>query len=69
MSLLDFLRYNTEDRDDLNHYLDDDVHHGSGWPEMNVLFKAHEKGFHSTKQVDKRVLISANIIDSLRDMD
>ena len=67
--LPDFLRHNTEDRDDLNHGLNNNVHHSGGRPEMYVLFKTHEKGFHSTKQVDKSILISAYILDSLRDMD
>ena len=68
-SLLDFLCHNAEDRDDLNHGLNDNVHHSGGRPEMNVLFKTHEKQFHSAKQVDKSILINAYILDSLRDMD
>jgi hypothetical protein len=68
LSLPDFLRDDAEDRDDLNYDLNNDVEHGDGRPEMYVLFKAHEKGFHSAKQVDKSILASAYILDSLRDV-
>ena len=68
MSLPDFLRHNTEDRDNLNHYLNDDVHHGGGRPEMYIFFKAHEKGLHAAKQVDKHILVSADILDGLWDI-
>ena len=66
--LPDFLRHDAEDRDDLNHDLNDGIHHGCGWPEMYILFKAHEKGFHAAKQVDKHILVSADILDSLWDI-
>ena len=35
---------------------------------MYVLFKTHEKGFHSAKQIDKSILVGAYILDSLKDI-
>jgi hypothetical protein len=64
--LPDFLRHDAENRDNLNHDLNNDVRHGRGRPEVYVFFKAHEKGFHAAKQVDKSVLVGADILDSLR---
>jgi hypothetical protein len=67
-SLTDFLCHDAKDRDDLNHNLNNDIHHGRGRPEMYIFFKPHEKGFHSAKQVDESILVSADILDSLWDI-
>jgi hypothetical protein len=66
--LPDFLRHDTEDRDNLNHNLNNDVRHRRGRPEVYIFFKPHEKGFHAAKQVDKSILVSADILNSLRGM-
>ena len=66
--LSNFLGHNTEDRDNLNHNLDDDVSHGRGWSELYIFLEPLEKGLHPAEQVDKSILASADILHSLRDM-
>ena len=48
-SLLDFFRYNSKDRNDLNHDLDDYVLHGRRRSHLYVCFKPLEKVFHAAK--------------------
>jgi hypothetical protein len=65
-SLLEFLRHDPEDRDNLNHDLDEDVPHGCRRSDPYVCLKPLEKVFHAAKEVDKSILAGADIIDSLR---
>ena len=48
-SLLYFFRDSAEDRDDLNHDLDDDIPHGRGRSHRYVCLKSLEKVFHAVK--------------------
>ena len=64
-SLPDFLCYDPKDRDDLNHDLDNDIRHGRRRSDLYIRLEPLEKVFHTTKQVDKHILASADILDSL----
>jgi hypothetical protein len=48
-SLLDFLRHNPKDRDNLNHDLDEDVPHGRRRSDLYVCLKSLKKVFHAAK--------------------
>ena len=65
-SLLYFLRDNAEDRDDLNHDLDDDVYHSLRRSDLYVCFKPLEKVFHTAKKIDESVFACADILNSLK---
>ena len=64
-SLPDLLRHGPEDRQYLNHDLDDDVRHSRGRPDLYILFKPLEKVLQTAKQVHKSILASADILDGL----
>ena len=48
-SLPYFLRYNSKDRDHLNHDLDDDIFHSHRRSDLYVCLKSLEKVFHAAK--------------------
>ena len=49
LSLPYFLRYNSKDRDHLNHDLDDDISHGRRRSHLYVCLKPLEEVFHAAK--------------------
>ena len=66
-SLLNFLRYDPKDRNNLDHDLNNDVRHSCRRLDVYVRLKPLEKEFHAAKQLDKNILGSANVLHSLRD--
>ena len=48
-SLPYFLRYNSKDRDHLNHDVDDNISHGSRRSDLYVCLKPLEEVFHAAK--------------------
>ena len=65
-ALLDFLRHDPEDRNNLDHDLDNDGHHRCRRPDGNVFFKSHEEKLHSTEQVYKSILGVTDVLNGLR---
>jgi hypothetical protein len=65
-SLLDFLRDDPKDRKNLDHDLNDNLRHGRCRSNGDVFFKPHKKILHTVEQVDKNILGSADVLDSLR---
>ena len=65
-SLTDFLRYDPKDRDNLDHDLDDDVPHGRRRLDLYICLKSLEEVFHAVKQIDKSIIASADVLNSLR---
>ena len=66
-SLPDLLRHDPEDREYLDHDLDDDLHHSCGRPDLYILFKPLEKVFQADKKVHECILASTDILDGLKD--
>ena len=66
-ALLNFLRCDSEDRNNLDHDLNNDGHHGCRRLDGNVFFKPHKEKLHVAEHVDKSILSSANILNGLRD--
>ena len=66
-SLLNFLRYDPKDRNNLDHDLNNDVRHGRRRLDVYIRLKPLEEEFHAAKQLDKNILGSADVLNSLRD--
>src|ERR1700761_8149106 len=67
-SLPDFLCHDPKDRDNLNHDLDDDVCHGRRRSDLYICLEPLKKVFYTAKQVNKSILASADILNTLRGM-
>ena len=67
--LLNLLRGNPQNRQDLHHYLDDHIHHFARWYHLSVDFEPSEKTFDMLENVDKSFLASANIFNCLKEKD
>jgi hypothetical protein len=65
-SLLDFLRDDAKDRNNLDHDLNNNLRHGRCRSNGDIFFKPHKKIFHAIEQVDKSFLGSADVLNSLR---
>jgi hypothetical protein len=68
LALFDFLRYDPKNRENLNHYLNDNVHHFRGRSHFCVDLETSEKHLNPFKDVDKCILARSNIFSSLRDV-
>ena len=66
LALLNFLRRDPKDRNNLNHDFNDDGHHTRRRPDGNVFFKPYKEKLHAAEQVDKSILGSANVLNGLR---
>jgi hypothetical protein len=65
-ALLDLLCRNPEDRENLDHYLNDYIHHLCRWWYSCVGLEAPEEHFDALKDVDKSVLTCSSILGCLR---
>ena len=66
-SLLDLLGHESEDRQQLDHDLDNDTSHcGGGW-DLNVYFKAMEEMFHALEEIDDGTITRTDILSHLCD--
>jgi hypothetical protein len=64
-ALLDLLCRDPKNRENLDHYLDDYIHHLRGWRHLCVGLEASEKHFNALEDVDKSVLTFPNILSCL----
>ena len=67
-TLLHLLRRNSKNGEDLNHYLNDNIHHFRGRSRVCVDSEASEKHLNPLKDVDKSALACSNIFSCLRDV-
>ena len=67
-ALLDLLQRYPENRENLNHYLDDYIHHFRSRPHFREYLETSEKHFNVLKGLHnmKSVLASSNILSGLR---
>ena len=67
-ALFDLLRRNPKNRKDLDHNLNDDIHHLHGRGYFCIDFETPEKHFNALKDVEKSVLAGASVLSCLRDL-
>ena len=67
-ALFDLLRRNPKNRKDLDHYLDDDIHHLHGCGYFCIDLETPKKHFNALKDVEKSVVVGANVFSCLRDL-
>jgi hypothetical protein len=65
--LPEFLRHDPKDRNNFNHDFHDDARHSHRRSDFYICLKSLEKEFHATKQLDKNILGSADVLDGLKD--
>jgi len=64
-SLLDLLGCESEDRQQLDHDLDNYTSHcGGGW-DLSVYFKTMEEMFHALEEIDDGIITRTNILSHL----
>ena len=66
--MLDLLRRNPEDRENLDHDLDKYIHHLCRWWHLCVNLNTSEKHFDALEHVDKGVLSCSGMHSCLRDV-
>ena len=66
--MLDLLRHNPKDQENLNHDLYNDVRQSRRRPDLDIFFKTLEKVFHAAEEVDKSILAGADVLDGLGDV-
>ena len=67
-TLFNFLRRDPKNRENLNHYLNDDIQHLCGRLHFCVDLETSEKHFDPFKDIDECVLACLNIFNCLRDV-
>ena len=67
-ALFDLLRSNSQDRQHLDHNLDNDIHHLHGRRHFCIDLQASEKHLNAFEYVNKSVLARPGIPSCLRDM-
>ena len=67
-ALFDLLRRNPKNRKDLDHNLNDDIHHLHGRGYFCIDLETPEEHFKALKDVEKSVLAGASVFSCLRDL-
>jgi hypothetical protein len=67
-ALLDLLQRHPENGENLNHYLNDYIHHFRSRPHFCERLETSEKLFNGLKGLHKTVLASPNVLKRLRNI-